>query len=66
MDIREAVLSILGESLGEAVIRNQGLEWAVEVARAKASDSENPLALDAINNTPKHAYSPQSPHRQRH
>jgi len=48
MDIYDALASVLGEDLAAAIIRNQGLEWAVEAAKAKLSADEDPKAVAAI------------------
>jgi hypothetical protein len=48
MDIQEAIAAILGATLADALIRNQGLEWAVTVAEAKISADEDPKAVETI------------------
>lgn len=48
MEIEEAIASILGDDLANAVIVNQGLEWAVKVAEAKISADEDPKAVATI------------------
>lgn len=49
MNIREAVASIIGESLASAIIADQGIHWAVVAAMAEATTSDDPKAIAAIN-----------------
>jgi hypothetical protein len=49
MTITEACVAILGHDAAAAIIRNQGIRWAVVAAMAVARTSDDPSALEAID-----------------
>jgi hypothetical protein len=49
MTIAEACVEILGAPAAAAIIRSQGIRWAVVAAMAAARTSDNPAALEAID-----------------
>jgi hypothetical protein len=49
MSIEQACAAILGTEAAGAILRDQGVRWAVVAAMAVAKRSDDPDALDAIN-----------------
>lgn len=48
MTIQEACKKILGDDIGQSIIDEQGIHWAVVAAMTEARRSDDPEALSAI------------------